>query len=152
GYDEARKAFADLPVILWPFDFTWAVKTALRRVKPGLVVLAEGEIWPNFVHIAKHQGMRLAVINGRMSPRSARRYRLLRPLARRTLTRLDVCAVQSEEYADSFRDAGATNVVVTGNVKYDGVSADRANSRTRSLRELFGIQPDQPVWVAGSTQ
>src|SRR5438128_2039050 len=52
GFDEARKAFPDLPVIFWPFDFTWAVKSSLIRVKPALVVLAEGEIWPNFVNIA----------------------------------------------------------------------------------------------------
>src|SRR5262245_35476670 len=34
GFDEAVKRFADLPVFLWPFDFTWAVKRALRRVRP----------------------------------------------------------------------------------------------------------------------
>src|SRR5438552_17587250 len=49
GHDEARKCFPDLAVIDWPFDFTWAVGTALRRVRPTLIVLAEGEIWPNFV-------------------------------------------------------------------------------------------------------
>src|SRR3954453_19028253 len=48
GYDEARKQFPDLPVVYWPFDFTWAVNTALGRIRPALVVLAEGEIWPNF--------------------------------------------------------------------------------------------------------
>ncbi|MCI0739132.1 MAG: 3-deoxy-D-manno-octulosonic acid transferase, partial [Gemmataceae bacterium] len=31
GYDEACKHFVDLPVFFWPFDFTWAVKTALGR-------------------------------------------------------------------------------------------------------------------------
>ena len=49
GFDEARKHFADLPVFFWPFDFSWAVRRALRRVRPSLVVLAEGEMWPNFL-------------------------------------------------------------------------------------------------------
>src|SRR5690349_9702630 len=41
GFDEARKHFPDLPVFFWPLDFSWAVRRALRRVRPSLVVLAE---------------------------------------------------------------------------------------------------------------
>jgi 3-deoxy-D-manno-octulosonic-acid transferase len=152
GFDEARKAFPDLEVFFWPLDFMWAVKTALRRVEPDLVVLAEGEVWPNFVRSASKRGVRLAVINGRMSPRSAGRYRKLRWLLGGTFGRLDVCAVQTEEYADGFRAVGAQSVIVTGNVKYDGACTDRSNARTTALRDLFGIRPDELVWVAGSTQ
>jgi 3-deoxy-D-manno-octulosonic-acid transferase len=152
GFDEARKAFPDLAVIFWPFDFTWAVKTSLARAQPDLVVLVEGEIWPNFVRIAKSRGIRLAVVNGRMSPRSAGRYVKLRRVVRGIFGRLDVCAVQTEEYAAGFRKVGATNVIVTGNVKYDGACADRNNPKTVALRDLFGIRPGQLVWVAGSTQ
>jgi 3-deoxy-D-manno-octulosonic-acid transferase len=50
GFDEARKSFVDLPVIFWPLDFTWAVRRALVRVRPRLVILAESEVWPNFLH------------------------------------------------------------------------------------------------------
>src|SRR5688572_12673312 len=32
GFDEARKAFPDLPVFYWPFDFSWAVSRALHSV------------------------------------------------------------------------------------------------------------------------
>src|SRR5579864_6108812 len=53
GHEEACKCFPDLAVIDWPFDFTWAVKAALKRVRPSLVVLAEGEVWPHFVWAAK---------------------------------------------------------------------------------------------------
>src|SRR5215470_9099467 len=74
GFAEARKRFSDLPVFFWPFDFTWAVGRALRRVRPNLVVLAEGELWPNFVRAARRRGVPTAVINARMSPRSFRRY------------------------------------------------------------------------------
>jgi 3-deoxy-D-manno-octulosonic-acid transferase len=152
GLSEACKAFPDCSVIIWPFDFTWAVKTALKRVKPDLVVLAEGEVWPNFVAAANRRGVRLALVNGRMSPRSAGRYAKLGWLARRVFTRLDVCAVQTEEYAAAFRHAGAKNVIITGNVKYDGACGDRGNPRTTRLRQLFGIRPGEIVWVAGSTQ
>lgn len=152
GYDEACKAFPDLPVIFWPFDFTWAVKTALSRVNPDLVVLAEGEIWPNFVRIARGRGIRLAVVNGRMSPRTAKRYARLSWLTQGILRRLDVVAAQTEEYAAGFRQAGARNAIVTGSVKYDGACLERGNPKTLALRELFNIAAHELVWVAGSTQ
>src|SRR5262249_31632136 len=88
GFEGARQRFPDLAVFFWPLDFTWAVRRALRRVRPDLVVLAEGELWPNFLAAAKRWGVPVAVINGRMSPRSLRRYRRLGPLARGVLARL----------------------------------------------------------------
>src|SRR5262245_4895233 len=81
GFDEARKRFPDLPVFYWPLDFSWAVRRALAVVNPSLVVLAEGELWPNFLLAAKRRGVPVAVVNGRMSPRSFRRYQRLGGLA-----------------------------------------------------------------------
>jgi 3-deoxy-D-manno-octulosonic-acid transferase len=154
GLEEARKCFADLTVCYWPFDFTWAVRRALRRVRPGLVVLAEGELWPNFLTAAHGQGIPVAVINGRMSPRSLRRYHRLRWLVRRWFGLVDLFAVQTEDYALGFRRLGARpdRVHVTGSVKYDGVEADRGNSHTQALRRLFAVEREDLVWIAGSTQ
>jgi 3-deoxy-D-manno-octulosonic-acid transferase len=163
GYTEACKRFPDLHVFYWPFDLSWAMHRALQRVNPSLVVLAEGELWPNFLSAARQRGVPVAVINGRLSPRSFRRYNLLSRLIRPMLTSVDLFAVQTEEYADCFRRLGAPaeRVFVTGSVKYDGVQTDRGNTRTQELARLFGLehrfQPDRPenmdlVWVAGSTQ
>jgi 3-deoxy-D-manno-octulosonic-acid transferase len=154
GFDEARKRFSDLQVFFWPLDFTWAVRRALSRVRPNLLILAEGELWPNMLRAAKWQSIPVAVINGRMSPRSLRRYQALGWLVRHLFANVDLFAVQTKEYADAFRRLGALprHVVVTGSVKYDGVEADRRNPRTEELRRLLAIQPDELVWIAGSTQ
>jgi 3-deoxy-D-manno-octulosonic-acid transferase len=152
GFDEATKAFPDLPVIDWPFDFTWAVKNALKRIRPQLVVLSEGEIWPNFVQIAHSLRVRVALVNARMSPTSAARYRRVGPLVRRVFARFDLVLAQDDEYARHYAALGAPRVVVTGNVKYDGVQGDRANARTRALAGLLGIDAAAPALVAGSTQ
>lgn len=152
GFDEARKAFPDLPVFFWPLDFSWAVKTALRRVKPDLVVLAECELWPNFLRAAERAGVPVAVINGRMSPRSAKRFHRVRWFAQGLFRRLALCAVQTEEYARLIRSLGAGNVVVTGSVKYDGACTNRDNPGTQTIRSLFGVGDGELVLVAGSTQ
>ncbi|HLN27987.1 MAG TPA: 3-deoxy-D-manno-octulosonic acid transferase [Gemmataceae bacterium] len=154
GYQEACKRFPDLAICYWPWDFSWAVHRALRAVNPTLVVLAEGEIWPNFLIAAKRRAVPVAVINGRLSPRSFRNYSRVRLLARYLLRHLDLIAVQTEEYALSFRALGVPPecLHVTGSVKYDGVSADRTNRQTAELGRLFDVQEHDLVWLAGSTQ
>jgi 3-deoxy-D-manno-octulosonic-acid transferase len=154
GFEEACKRFTDLPIVYWPFDFTWAVRRALRRLRPSLVVLAEGELWPNFLWAARRAGVPVAVVNGRMSPRSARRYGWLGPLNRLLFGRLALCLAQTEEYGAAYRSLGLPPEVVhvTGNVKYDGVETARDNRRTEQLRRLFAVGPGELVWVAGSTQ
>ena len=154
GSEVARTTFPDLSVFYWPLDFTWAVRRALQRIRPSVVVLAELELWPNFIALARRRGCRLAVINGRMSHRSYRGYRRIRRLMAQLLGRLDVLAVQNELYAKRLLDLGAPadRVAVTGSVKFDGASGERANPKTRALGELLGIARGQLVWVAGSTQ
>ncbi|GIW79110.1 MAG: 3-deoxy-D-manno-octulosonic acid transferase [Gemmatales bacterium] len=154
GYVEAQKAFSDLPVFYWPLDFSWSVNRLLRRVDPRLIVLAECELWPNFLHAASRLSIPVAVVNARMSPRSYKRYRLVRSLAASLLQKVSLFAVQTEEYGAWFRLLGASSetIHVTGSIKYDGVQADRNQPRTRELGRLFGIQPSDTVWVAGSTQ
>jgi 3-deoxy-D-manno-octulosonic-acid transferase len=152
GRDEACKHFADLPVIFWPFDFTWSVNASLDAIGPSLVVLAEGEIWPNFVWAAKKRGIPLTVINGRMSPRSARRFGTMRFMLRSLFGAVDLIGAQNEEYRAHFEALGASRVAALGNIKYDGVNADRQGTATQELRERFGLASDAIVWVAGSTQ
>lgn len=154
GLEEARKHFADLDVFYWPLDFSWAVHRALRRVRPHLVILAEGELWPNFLKAAKKQDVPVAVINGRMSPRSFANYRRLGQWGRGVFAKVDLFAVQTEEYRDAIVKLGAASerVQVTGNVKFDGVSADRNHPKTRALGKLFAVRPGERIWIAGSTQ
>ena len=154
GLDEAHRCFPDLFVLPFPFDFSWAVRRSLHAVGPRLIVLAEAELWPNFLMVARRQGVPVVVINGRMSPRSLRRYQRLKPLSRWLFSHLDALLMQTEHYARSVRILGVSpdRVHVTGTVKFDGVLTDRRNSRTHYLREMLHVQDDELVWVAGSTQ
>jgi 3-deoxy-D-manno-octulosonic-acid transferase len=154
GLAEARKRFPDLSVIAYPFDFSWAVGFALDRVKPTLIVLAESELWPNFLAASQGRGIPVVVVNARMSPRSFARLQRFGALARRLLfEKVASFAVQEQEYADRYRQLGVPDekLVVTGSVKYDGASGDRDTPRTRELARLLSIRTDALVWLAGST-
>ncbi len=154
GLAEARKRFADLPVIPWPFDFTWAVAAAFDAVKPTVLVLAESELWPNVLAEAERCGVRVVVANARMSPRSARRLRRFAGIARRVLFgRVSRIAVQEPEYAARFRELGVpvAKLHVTGSIKYDGALKERDTAASRALARLVGRDDSALVLLAGST-
>jgi 3-deoxy-D-manno-octulosonic-acid transferase len=154
GYELARKKYVDLTVFYCPLDFSWAVRTVMRRVRPSLLVLAELELWPNLIAAAKQQGADVAIINGRLSDHSFPRYRRIWPLVSRVLRQIDLIAAQNSESAERFRLLGAPagRVHVTGSLKYDGAQTDRNNPRTVALRELAHFAEDEIVFLAGSTQ
>ena len=154
GMALARKKYPQHTVFYCPLDFSWAVKAAMRRVRPDVLVLAELELWPNLIGAAKRQGARVAVVNGRLGEKSFRGYRRIRPLVARLLRQIDVLAVQDETCGQRFRTLGARpeTVHVTGSMKYDGAQTDRNNSTTRRLAALAGFADDDVVLLAGSTQ
>lgn len=154
GMALAKKRFPDATVFYCPLDFSWAVRAALRRIRPDLLVLAELELWPNLIGLAERRGTAVCIVNGRLSPSSFRGYLRVRPFASRLLRRLRLIAVQDETYAERFRRLGAAadRVVVTGSMKFDGAQTDRNNPATVKLRELAGIAAEDIVFLAGSTQ
>ncbi|MDZ4689636.1 MAG: 3-deoxy-D-manno-octulosonic acid transferase [Planctomycetaceae bacterium] len=154
GFDVARQKFPQHTIAYWPLDFSHAVTTALRTVRPELVVLVELELWPNFLLAADRLGIPVVLVNARLSAKSYRGYRWLKPVLRPILRTLSQVAAQTEEYAARLIDLGvpADRVTVTGNIKYDRVQSDRKNAKTAELRASFGLSDDAVVLIAGSTQ
>ena len=88
------------------------------------------------------------------SDKSFRGYRRIGWLVRQALAQIDLVAAQNEEYAERFLALGARpqRVHVTGSIKFDGARTDRNNPDTQRSRALAGIEPDDIVFLAGSTQ
>ncbi len=154
GYDLACRKYANHTVFYCPLDLSWAVHTAMRRVRPNLLVLAELELWPNLIQAAKQSGVSVAIVNGRMSDKSFRGYHRLKRLVGPVLRQLDLIAAQNEEIAERFCRCGAepARVVTTGSLKFDGAQTDRGNAKTHELSRLAGFEDEAIVFLAGSTQ
>ena len=154
GLDVAKKEFSQHTVCYCPLDFSWAINRAIARIKPAAIVLVELELWPNLVLTAKRLGVPLALINGRVSEKSFRGYRRIRPFIARLLRCFDLLAVQNREYGDRLLSLGAPSerLHLTGSIKFDGALSDRTNSKTTELRQFFGLRSDDKVFIAGSTQ
>jgi 3-deoxy-D-manno-octulosonic-acid transferase len=133
-----------------PFDFPSPVRKVLDTLKPDLLVIVETELWPNLIHEAHARGTKIALVNGRISPRSYPRYRKIRGLLRGTLSRVDAFFMQAEPHAERIREMGAPagRVKVTGNLKFDALDSGRPKER---LTRIVLSDPSRPLVVAGST-
>jgi 3-deoxy-D-manno-octulosonic-acid transferase len=152
GQKLARARFGAENVFYFPLDFAFAIRPYLRLIQPQLIVIAETELWPNFLRLAHATGARIAVVNARISDRSWPRYRRVRHLLTGVLQRVDLFLTQTAEDARRLRQIGAPaeRVHVTGNLKFD-VPAPAAPPIVASLRASFQQTNSGPVIVCGST-
>lgn len=124
------------------------VRAFLDHWRPDLAVFAESEIWPNLILEASRRAVPIALVNARMSGRSARRWRRLGGVSRPLFSRFDLVLAQNEGLKRTFRDLGARHVEALGNLKVDApppVVDDAARAR---LADALG---GRPVLVAAST-
>jgi 3-deoxy-D-manno-octulosonic-acid transferase len=133
----------------FPIDLPWCVQRTLDRVNPELMIIAETEIWPNFLRACRSRGIRVVMINGRISDKSFSRYRLVRHWLSRVLESYTVIGMQSELDGERIRAIGANpqKVTVFGNLKYDVVP--RVSAVDTALSNLLGEW--KQVWIAAST-
>lgn len=151
GAEVARSTFPGRRVVRFPADLSSVVRRFFDRVAPIAIVLVELEVWPNFQREANRRGVPLAVVNGRITERSFGRYKLFRRLFPQ-FDRVSLYCVQNEVYARRFieLDVGEDRVVVTGNVKIDGLPVGPPDPGAELERLL--VAPDgRPLVVAGST-
>lgn len=155
GQRVAREAFGReaAAVFYFPFDWAWSVRRALRRVRPSAVLVMETELWPRFLRECRRASVPVALVNGRVSEKSFRRYRLVRPFIRRALADLRLAVMQSEADAARLGALGlATEKLrVAGNVKFDFDADAQGDGLTGELRRRFRVDGRRPLVLAAST-
>ena len=144
----------NLSVFYCPLDFSWAVRTAMRRIRPTMLVLAELEVWPNLIMAAKRQARAspssTAGSATTVSPATAASGRSSRASCGRSISSLPRTTSRPIAFAASALRPTAS--MSPARLKYDGAQTDRNNPRTAALRQLAGIADDDIVFLAGSTQ
>ena len=148
---------SDVVHIYAPIDFILSVTSALRQMKPDLLVCLETELWPNWLMIAHRMKIKTAIVNGRISGRAIKRYRMIRPLMKEVLGSMNAFSMIQEIDAQRIREIGAPpdKITVNGNAKYDLLlrqSDSRRPDPIRYWRQIFGVKENEPVFLAGSTR
>ena len=156
GQAVARQAFGKdaAAIIYFPIDWVCTIRRVLRALNPTAVLIMETELWPNLLRECRRRSIPVALVNGRISPNSFRRYHRIRAFMRRVLSDLSVALMQSDEDAQriSALGLGAERIRSVGNMKFDSATLPATDhSVTSDLRERYAFKSEQPVIVAAST-
>ena len=154
GFERALEVFGGRHhVVRYPLDFSLAVGRFLDTLKPDAVALTELEVWPNFVEACERRGIKVAVINGRLTERSYKRYRKVLPIVKGTFGRLSAAAVQTADYAERFKGLGvpADRVQILDTMKWDTANIADEVEGSEELAADLGIDRKKMTVVAGST-
>lgn len=155
GQKLARDVFRTqaVTVFYFPFDWRWSVRRALRTINPDVVLIMETELWPNFLRECKSRDIPVALVNGRISKQSYRRYRLVRFFLRKVLSSLSIAVMQSETDARRLQSLGMSSekVFTAGNLKFDVKPESDLAATTAKIADRFGLQSEVPLILAAST-
>ena len=140
---------------VFPLDFAPFSHRAWERIRPDIIVLMEGELWPEHLHQARRRRVPVALVNARLSDRSFRRYCRLGAIARRIFAIPACIGVAAEDDAHRFAQLGvpAERIRVTGNLKVDAATIGGGEETLGGLREMLGFGDDAnvPILLGSST-
>lgn len=132
-----------------PYDTPWAVRRFLRHFRPALGLILETELWPNLIAACGDARIPLALVNARLSERSARRYARFPDLSRAAVRGLAAISATGENDAGRLRRLGADAVAVCGNMKFDIAPPPPQIALAAQFRQRLGARP---VLLCASTR
>src|SRR5687767_12421520 len=134
GQKLAREVFRKQAesVFYFPFDWRWSVRRALKTINPAAVLIMETELWPNFLRECKEREIPVALVNGRISRQSFRRYTLIKFFLKRVLSGLSIAVMQSEADAVRLEALGmpSEKLFNAGNLKFDAEAGNELTDKT----------------------
>lgn len=154
GYAMAKRIITDADsIIFFPLDVPIISYGVVKRIRPGVFLMVETELWPNFLKALRHFSVPVMMVNGRISDKSVGRYRYLGSVLQNMLDTVDKFCMQSSIDAAYIVRLGADpqRVVVTGNTKFDQNYTSVTLEEQQGICRQMGLEQAFPVVVAGST-
>jgi 3-deoxy-D-manno-octulosonic-acid transferase len=154
GKSVAREQLpSDVVCLLAPLDVPLIVDHVLAAVDPDIYICLETELWPLLLHKADARGVKLVLLNGRMSEKSCRNYLKIRNFFAGVLKKFNRIAVISTADRERYLAVGAddTRLSVEGNVKYDLSLPENAETLKDRYRSMLDLQDGLEVLITGST-
>jgi len=155
GFKMAQKELSSADTIFFiPLDFGPVVRQFFKKLKPDLFILAESEFWPNLLRAARKETRGVLLINGRISPRSGKRFVTFKHFMRRIFQNISFFVVQTNRDKASLVSAGVNTdlIAIGGNLKAEIDLPVFPEETLLELKASLGIEESQKTIVAGSTR
>ncbi len=135
-------------VFIMPIDLCPLYKKIFANL-PDVAFFFETEIWPSYISFLKKRGVKLALINARMSDKSLKFYKIFSFLFKKIIGKFDIIIAKSEQDADRFKFFN-DNVAVCGNIKQLKKPQTVSAESKELLLKKFLIETKKPILTFGS--
>ncbi|MGB9642613.1 MAG: 3-deoxy-D-manno-octulosonic acid transferase [Candidatus Ratteibacteria bacterium] len=107
--------------IFLPFDFSFVIHRAVKKVNPAIFISMETELWYNLFHKLKQRNVPIMILNGRISEKSFKGYVRFKFLTRTILEMVDCFVMRSSKDAYRVIQLGADRkkVSISKSMKFD---------------------------------
>ena len=131
-----------------PVDHPDYVEKFITHWSPDAAIFIESEFWPNLILSARARIPFMALVNGRVSPKSFDAWRRRRDTIRYLLSAFDVLVAQDRKNAERLTLLSGIEAATFGNLKNSAPPLPGAADEIALLKSNIA---DRPVWLAAST-
>jgi 3-deoxy-D-manno-octulosonic-acid transferase len=154
GNEAAKTSLREVDQVLFvPIDHPLFIGRAIDKIQPCLLLIAETELWPNLLRSFGRRGIPIILFNGRISPKSFRRYLSLRFFFKECLKYFSLLLMQTEEDCMRIVEIGGTfqKTRAVGNLKFDQTFPSLTQEVMTDMAKTLGLQGKEKILIAGST-
>ena len=148
----SSKIFANLKLQktthqFFPIDTHHNTQKFLNYWKPSVAIFVDSEIWPNMIKNIKKNQISLILINGRITQKSFKRWKLFSTSAKKIFREFDMCLSSSVESSQYLKFLGVKKIKFVGNLKF----AESEYNKDDLNKKLKKFLLSKKIWCASST-
>ena len=130
-----------------PIDTNYHTQKFLKYWKPSLAAFIDSEIWPNMITNIKKNNVTLILLNGRITDKSFRKWKMFPLSAKNLFQKFDVCFSSSFKSKNYLKSLGAKKIRYIGNLKFTQTEKNE-KSLNKNQNNFFA---SKRIWSAAST-
>ena len=131
----------------FPIDTHHNTQKFLNYWKPSVAIFVDSEIWPNMIKNIKKNQISLILINGRITQKSFKRWKLFSTSAKKIFQEFDMCLSSSVESSQYLKFLGVKKIKFVGNLKF----AESEYNKDDLNKKLKKFLLSKKIWCASST-
>ena len=131
----------------FPIDTHHNTQKFLNYWKPSVAIFVDSEIWPNMIKNIKKNQISLILINGRITQKSFKRWKLFSTSAKKIFQEFDMCLSSSVESSQYLKFLGVKKIKFVGNLKFTESEYNK-NDLNKKLKKFL---LSKKIWCASST-
>jgi len=154
GNETAKSYLPETDQVLFaPIDHPFIIRRTIKKIQPGILLIAETELWPNLLRSCGKKGIPIILFNGRISQKSFRRYLFFKFFFKECLRYISLFLMQTEEDRTRMVEMGgkSQNARAVGNLKFDQTFPSYTQETLMEMSKALRLQGKEKILIAGST-